>query len=58
MTYDIAVIGEIYLDHVFSGFTHWPEPGAEIFTDEYTPELGGGAVTTACALAGWGAASN
>jgi len=51
MNYDVTVIGEIYLDHVFSGFLKWPQPGEEIFTEEYTAELGGGAVTTACALA-------
>ena len=51
MSYDVTVIGEIYQDHVFSGFGAWPSPGEEIFTDEYAWELGGGAVTTACALA-------
>jgi sugar/nucleoside kinase (ribokinase family) len=50
MSYEVTVIGEIYLDHVFSGFTDWPGPGEEIFTKQYTWELGGGAVTTACAL--------
>ncbi|SEB43217.1 carbohydrate kinase family protein [Terriglobus roseus] len=51
MNYDVTVIGEIYQDHVFSGFRSWPSPGEEIFTDAYEWELGGGAVTTACALA-------
>jgi len=51
MKYEVTVIGEIYLDHVFNGFEDWPGPGEEIFTDQYTWELGGGAVTTACALA-------
>jgi sugar/nucleoside kinase (ribokinase family) len=50
MKYDVTVIGEIYQDHVFSGFSAWPSPGEEIFTDQYEWELGGGAVTTACAL--------
>jgi ribokinase len=50
MMYDVTVIGEIYLDHVFSGFADWPGQGEEIFTDQYEWELGGGAVTTACAL--------
>jgi sugar/nucleoside kinase (ribokinase family) len=50
MKYDVTVIGEIYIDHIFSGFQEWPGPGEEIFTDEYAWELGGGAVTTACAL--------
>lgn len=51
MSYDVTVIGEIYQDHVFSGFATWPGPGEEIFTDRYQWELGGGAVNTACALA-------
>jgi len=55
MRYDVTVIGEIYLDHVFSGFAGWPVPGSEVFTDDYTRELGGGAVTTACALSLLGA---
>jgi len=50
MRYDVTVIGEIYQDHVFSGFSAWPLPGEEIFTNQYEWELGGGAVTTACAL--------
>ena len=50
MNYDVTVIGEIYLDHVFSGFAEWPSPGSEVFTEDYVWELGGGAITTACAL--------
>lgn len=50
-TYDIAVVGEIYVDHVLTGFAKWPEPGEEVFTQEYTKEVGGGAAITACALA-------
>jgi len=50
-TYDIAVVGEIYVDHVLTGFAKWPEPGEEVFTDEYLQEVGGGAAITACALA-------
>ena len=50
-SFDIAVVGEIYVDHVFSGFGKWPEPGEEVFTDEYVQEVGGGAAITACALA-------
>lgn len=48
---DVAVIGEIYIDHVFSGFHTWPAPGEEITTDAYIREMGGGAVATACGLA-------
>ncbi len=50
-TYDIAVVGEIYVDHVLTGFVKWPGPGEEVFTDEYIQEVGGGAAITACALA-------
>ena len=49
--YDIAVVGEIYIDHILTGFAKWPQPGEEVFTDEYKQELGGGAAITACALA-------
>jgi sugar/nucleoside kinase (ribokinase family) len=49
--FDVAVVGEIYVDHVLTGFSKWPEPGEEVFTDEYVREVGGGAAITACALA-------
>jgi sugar/nucleoside kinase (ribokinase family) len=49
--YDVMVVGEIYVDHVFSGFRRWPAPGEEVHTDNYLRELGGGTVNTACALA-------
>ncbi len=48
--YDVAVVGEIYVDHIFTGFTAWPQPGEEVFTDQYVGEIGGGAAITACAL--------
>ena len=49
--HDVAVVGEIYIDHIFTGFAHWPQPGEEVFARDYTREIGGGAVNTACALA-------
>jgi sugar/nucleoside kinase (ribokinase family) len=49
-TYDIAVVGEIYIDHIFTGFVRWPQAGEEVFTNEYAREVGGGAAITACAL--------
>lgn len=52
--YDVAVVGEIYLDHIFTGFARWPQPGEEVFTKEYVQELGGGAAITACALGNLG----
>ncbi len=48
---DVTVVGEIYIDHVFSGFRTWPQPGEEVFTDQYLQEIGGGAANTACGLA-------
>jgi ribokinase len=48
--WDVAVVGEIFADHVFSGFAQWPQPGEEHFTDNYVREAGGGAAITACAL--------
>ncbi|RUL77766.1 carbohydrate kinase family protein [Dyella choica] len=50
-SWDVAVMGEIYTDHVFSGFQHWPAPGEEVHAEHYLRELGGGAVNTACGLA-------
>jgi sugar/nucleoside kinase (ribokinase family) len=47
---DVAVVGEIYIDHIFTGFATWPQPGEEVFTRAYMREIGGGAANTACAL--------
>lgn len=49
-TWDVAVVGEIYADHVFSGFPRWPGPGEEVLARDYLRELGGGSVNTACGL--------
>lgn len=49
--WDVAVAGEIFADHVFSGFAHWPGPGEELCTENYVREPGGGTAITACALA-------
>lgn len=48
--WDVAVVGEIFADHVFTGFPHWPQPGEEVTADGYVRELGGGSVNTACGL--------
>ncbi|SEO95129.1 pfkB family carbohydrate kinase [Luteibacter sp. UNC138MFCol5.1] len=48
--WDVAVVGDIYADHVFSGFPSWPKPGEEAFAEHYVRELGGGSVNTACGL--------
>jgi sugar/nucleoside kinase (ribokinase family) len=50
MQYDVAVVGEIYIDHVFTGFSEWPQPGEEAFARQYFRDIGGGAANTACAL--------
>jgi len=47
----IAVVGEIYVDHIFTDFDHMPKAGEEVFADQYHREAGGGTVNTACALA-------
>jgi ribokinase len=49
--WNIAVVGEIYVDHIFTDFDHVPLPGEEIFAAQYRREAGGGTVNTACALA-------
>lgn len=49
-TWDVAVVGEIYADHVFSGFPRWPGPGEEVLARDYLRELGGGSINTACGL--------
>ena len=48
--WDAVTVGEIYIDHVFSGLLNWPCPGEEVFTRNYLRELGGGAAITACGL--------
>jgi len=57
-TRDVTVVGEIYVDHVMSGFAAWPGPGEEVATDHYTREIGGGAAITACGLARLGKSVN
>jgi ribokinase len=49
--WDIAVAGEVYVDHIFTDFDHVPLPGEEVFAEQYRREAGGGTVNTACALA-------
>lgn len=56
--YDVAVVGEIYIDHVFTGFNAWPQPGEEAFARHYHREIGGGAANTACALGRLGRSVN
>lgn len=56
--FDVAVVGEIYVDHIFTGFTVWPQPGEEAFAENYHREIGGGAANTACALGRLGRSVN
>jgi ribokinase len=49
--WNIAVAGEVYVDHIFTDFDHIPLPGEEVFAEQYRREAGGGTVNTACALA-------
>lgn len=49
--WNIAIAGEIYVDHIFTDFDHVPLPGEEVFAERYHREAGGGTVNTACALA-------
>jgi ribokinase len=49
--WNIAVAGEVYVDHIFTDFDHVPLPGEEVFAAQYCREAGGGTVNTACALA-------
>jgi sugar/nucleoside kinase (ribokinase family) len=48
--WEAVTVGQIYIDHVFSGLQNWPGPGEEVFTRNYLRELGGGAAITACGL--------
>jgi sugar/nucleoside kinase (ribokinase family) len=56
--HDVAVVGEIYTDHIFTGFARWPQPGEEVYAPQYAREVGGGAAITACALAKLGRSVN
>jgi sugar/nucleoside kinase (ribokinase family) len=56
--FDVAVVGEIYIDHIFTGFNAWPQPGEEAFAQHYLREIGGGAANTACALGRLGRSVN
>jgi sugar/nucleoside kinase (ribokinase family) len=56
--WDVTVVGEIYIDHVMSGFESWPGPGEEVTTEHYTREIGGGCATTACGLSRLGKSVN
>ena len=47
----VAVIGEFFIDEVFSEFNAFPKLGEECFARRFQREVGGGAAITACGLA-------
>jgi ribokinase len=34
-TVEVVVVGEVFVDHIFSGFDAWPEPGEEALARHY-----------------------
>lgn len=48
---DVVVAGEIFVDWLMANVDAWPEPGREVFAQEFHREIGGGTAITACALA-------
>jgi len=47
----VGLIGEIFLDEIFTGFHTLPKLGEESFARKFQREVGGGAAITACGLA-------
>jgi ribokinase len=47
----VAVIGEFFVDEIFTDFNTFPKLGEESFARRFKREVGGGAAITACALA-------
>jgi sugar/nucleoside kinase (ribokinase family) len=47
----VAIIGEFFLDEIFSEFNSLPKLGEESFARKFRREVGGGAAITACGLA-------
>jgi ribokinase len=47
----VAVIGEFFIDEIFSEFNSLPKLGEESFSRKFQREIGGGAAITACGLA-------
>ncbi len=47
----VLVIGEFFVDEIFSDFPSFPRLGEESFARQFQREVGGGAAITACALA-------
>ena len=47
----VAVVGEFFIDEIFTEFSALPKLGEECFARRFRREVGGGAAITACALA-------
>ncbi len=47
----VLVVGEFFVDEIFSDFPSLPRMGEESFARQFQREIGGGAAITACALA-------
>jgi sugar/nucleoside kinase (ribokinase family) len=47
----VGVIGEFFIDEIFTEFTALPKLGEEAFAGKFRREVGGGAAITACGLA-------
>src|ERR1041384_2180214 len=47
----VAVVGEFFIDEIFTEFSALPKLGEECFARRFKREVGGGAAITACALA-------
>ena len=56
--WDVSIVGELFIDHIMSGFEVWPGPGEEVSAQAYAREIGGGAANTACGLARLGHSVN
>lgn len=52
----VMIIGEFFIDEVFTGFDTFPKLGEESFAQTFHREVGGGAAITACGLARLGIA--
>src|SRR4051812_19627150 len=47
----VGVIGEFFIDEIFTEFSALPKLGEEAFAGKFRREVGGGAAITACCLA-------
>jgi sugar/nucleoside kinase (ribokinase family) len=50
-TWDVVVVGDLFMDTVMSGFSLLPRLGEEAFAQTLRQEIGGGAAITSCGLA-------